>query len=239
MWKNGRQIVYLGRWIVYIYLTSNVLSGSVCIILISLKLTLCNLFCKQVLLQPDTSAELQMTGYGGAGRTRSRGPSMQQQLCGARQGEVGVSCLTVPNCGLSCSLQSSLQLHMRRSTSVTGRPGRESGTTTFVEYDLGLSRRECSCYVRNSATVQLPRAGTPALHCCLAQLHLLLLHGVLNWSFCNVKMSTAWGRNPSGDIGQSLSGGHHGDQTLLFSDAAGQLLDHMAQSFDDGLTRKR
>ena len=121
----------------------------------------------------------------------------------------------------------------------TGRPGRESGTTTFVEYDLGLSRRECSCYVRNSATVQLPRAGIPALHCCLAQLHLLLLHGVLNWSFCNVKMSTAWGRNPSGDIGQSLSGGHHGDQTLLFSDAAGQLLDHMAQSFDDGLTRKR
>ena len=141
-------------------MNSNVLSGSVCIILISLKLTLCNLFCKQVLLQPDTSAELQMTGYGGAGRTRSRGPSMQQQLCGARQGEVGVSCLTVPNCGLSCSLQSSLQLHMRRSTSVTERPGREFGTTTFVEYDLGLSRRECSCYVRNFATVQLPRAGT-------------------------------------------------------------------------------
>ena len=73
------------------------LSGSVCITLISLKLTLCNLFCKQVLLQPDTSAELQMTGSGGAGRTRSRGPSVQQQLCGARQGEVGVSCLTVPH----------------------------------------------------------------------------------------------------------------------------------------------
>ena len=105
-------------------------------------------YLKQVLLQPDTSAELQMTGSGGAGRTRSRGPSVQQQLCGARQGEVGVSCLTVPHCGLSCSLQSSLQLHMRRSTSVTGRPGRESGSTTFVEYDLGLS----SCYVRNSAT---------------------------------------------------------------------------------------
>ena len=54
-------------------------------------------YFKQVLLQPDTSAELQMTGSGGAGRTRSRGPSVQQQLCGARQGEVGVSCLTVPH----------------------------------------------------------------------------------------------------------------------------------------------
>ena len=120
-------------------MNSNVLSGSVCIILISLKLTLCNLFCKQVLLQPDTSAELQMTGYGGAGRTRSRGPSMQQQLCGARQGEVGVSCLTVPNCGLSCSLQSSLQLHMRRSTSVTALGGRAGSPAQQLSWNTILA----------------------------------------------------------------------------------------------------
>ena len=64
---------------------------------------------------------------------------MQQQLCGARQGEVGVSCLTVPNCGLSCSLQSSLQLHMRRSTSVTALGGRAGSPAQQLSWNTILA----------------------------------------------------------------------------------------------------
>ena len=68
----------------------------------------------------------------------------------------------------SCTCAEALQ-------SLRGRAGSSAQQLSWNTILASVSRRECSCYVRNSATVQLPRAGIPALQCCLAQLHLLLI----------------------------------------------------------------
>ena len=147
---------WLDKWIIYICLNSNVSVAVSVLHWFHLNLHYATYFasrfcCNPILLQ--NCRWLVLVGRGGLG---AEGPACNSSYVVPGRGRWG-SPVSLSHTGLSCSLQSSLQLHMRRSTSITGRPGRESGTTTFVEYDLGLS----SCYVRNSATVQLPIAGIP------------------------------------------------------------------------------